>query len=585
VLNPLLGLEHFTRGQSPGEVGGYEPGRTNMAIERIDGTTFRKLLMGGVRWVSFHRDILNDLNVYPVPDGDTGTNMYMTLRGAVSSFRLATDSSMGSLLKAISRGALFGARGNSGVILSQLFTGFAKHFKGKEELTIEDLAPAFEQAREKMYQAVNEPKEGTILTVVSDIARAFACAHFPCSDLLEALEFMHETADTSLVASRDLLEVLKENDVVDAGGKGLVYLLEGMLRAARYEDFRRRELELPPTGLAPRKELESLELPYCVEFIIDAPAYSDREARQVLEGMGNSLVLALSGTILKLHIHTDDPEKVRRFCLSMGEVLREKVDNMQQQHRSLLRGEYPLVLGEKQHSSFTELTTALAAIVAGNGLIDVFGAAGAFVIDGGQTMNPSVEDIVTLLGQIPAQAVILLPNNPNCLIVCEQAARIVEKKVRVVPTRDLMQGLAFLNHYDPSMALEELLARFSREQERYLTMELCRATKSAHLDGRTIGEGDWIALASGKVKACGPSLEEVLSMLAVDQDVLKRTMVTLVAGDTEIAGAGDMVELVRQSLPMEVNYIYGGQPHYPLLLGFFQLPVQNQRMATAEIPA
>jgi len=555
-----------------------------MAIESIDGTTFRKLLMGGVRWVSFHRDILNDLNVYPVPDGDTGTNMYMTLRGAVSSFRLAADSTMGGLLKAVSRGALFGARGNSGVILSQLLSGFARHFKGKAELTLEDLAPAFEQARIKMYGAVSEPREGTILTLVSDLARSLAEASFPAGDLLEALEYIHTKAETTLISSRDLLDVLRDNNVVDAGGQGLVYLLEGMLRAARYEDFRRREQAVSTAHPLQRREPQHLTFPYCLEFIIQAPAYDDARVRPLLEKMGDSLVLALSGDILKVHLHTAEPDRVRESCAAIGEILREKIDNMQEQHQSILLEEYPLVYGEKRHSSFTELTTALAAIVTGNGLIDVFGAAGAFVIQGGETMNPSVEDIVTLLAQIPAQDILLLPDNPNCIIVCEQAARIVEKRVQVVATRDLVQGLAFLNHYDPSLPMDELLARYEKEKGRYLTMEICRASRAAQIGGQAVREGDWIALSHGRVRARGTSLEDVLALLAGDREVKECSMVTLVAGAMEAPKAEEMCEIVKRCFSMEVNYIYGGQPHYPLLLGFLRLPAQNQSMAAAETP-
>jgi uncharacterized protein len=549
-----------------------EAGRTmsTMAIDVLDGTLFRKLFMGGVRWVAFHRDMLNNLNVYPVPDGDTGTNMYLTLRGAVSSFRLAADGSLGSLLRAMARGALFGARGNSGVILSQILSGFAGHFKGKDRLSAEDLYPAFLSASKRAYQALSDPKEGTILTVTRILADSLKNLSFPDGDLLAALEHIHGESSRALRDSRDLLPILKENDVVDAGGLGLVYLFEGMLRAARFEDFRRRRRDAAPAAFQPMQALESLVFPFCVEFIVRTTAEDRITIKTELEKMGDSLVMATSGDLLKIHLHTDAPASVRGYCGSLGDILQEKQDNMMEQHRSLLLGDEIKEEREELASTFANLTTALAAIVNGDGFIDIFASSGAYIIRGGQSMNPSVQEITDVLACIPTESVLLLANNGNCIAACEQAAGLIDKKVTVLPTQDMVRGLLFLNHYDPSLPMDELVQRYDEAMPHYSSVEICRAKKEAIVGTTPVASGAWMALSDGSLVACSGDFRALIEKLIKSPLIEGRKQITLVSGMESIDGVDDPLSLAREFLDhsdVELNLVHGGQPHYPLLLG------------------
>lgn len=517
--------------------------------------------MGGVRWVAFHRDILNALNVYPVPDGDTGTNMYLTLRGAVSSFRLATDSSMGSLLKTLAQGALFGARGNSGVILSQILSGFARYFKDRTLMAVHDIAPAWRSASERAYQAVSKPQEGTILTVVRVIAEELEGADL--KDLLQALEIMNESGKRILQQSRDLLPILKDNDVVDAGGQGLLYLLEGMLRAARSEDFQRLERENMFPAM--RFGVEEPEYRYCVEFLLACEADDFRHLRSELLKLGDSLVLGPAGDVVKIHLHTDYPDEVMNLVGRAGKIMRQKKDDMKAQHRSLFFEDTP-VPSESALPPPSDLQTAVAAVVTGDGLIDVFNGSGAFVIDGGTTMNPSVEEIVSVLSRISAPHVLLLPNNGNCVAPCEQAVALLGRSATVLPTGDLVSGLLCLSCYDPSKDIEDIVARYHGCRKRFRVLGICQASRRSVLNQAIIEEGEWIALADERLMASAPNAGSLMKRLSSSAGEVSH--ITIVRGSDPLPGIDDPLLFIKEEFSAEADFIYGGQRHYPLLLGF-----------------
>lgn len=535
-----------------------------MSIETIDGTLFRKVFMGGVRWLAFHREMLNRLNVYPVPDGDTGTNMYLTLRGAVSSFRLAPDTTLGPLLAAVSRGALMGARGNSGIIMSQILSGFAKYFKGKSVLTIQDLAPAFRSAMERAYGAVTEPQEGTILTVVRLLAESLELHSFETKDLMEALEYIHSLSLRELKECSSLLPVLRENDIVDAGGLGFVFLLEGMLRAARYEDFRALQGNEDSPRLPAQPLGKSIQQRYCLEFIMMSEMDQEK-IRRSLSGLGASLVVAAVGETVKIHIHTNEPEAVREFCRSAGEIMREKCDDMEEQHRSLLLEDVALLLPGGDMSPFPELVTAIAAIVTGEGLIDAFRSAGAYVIDGGDTMNPSVEEILNVLSRIPAENILLLPNNRNCIPACVHAAQLTGRNVQTLKTTTLVSGLLFMNDYDPALAPDVLARRFEENRKLHRDIEILQASRDSRIGDRSVCEGDFLALSDGVLLGSDREICPLLEKIGPSLEGMRH--LTIIGGAGVSSVCPDPLSLFREKFDIEADYLYGGQPHHSILLG------------------
>ncbi|MDQ7821453.1 MAG: DAK2 domain-containing protein [Candidatus Eremiobacteraeota bacterium] len=540
-----------------------------MEIVQCDSELFRKLFLGGVQWVACHREHLNRLNVYPVPDGDTGTNMYLTLRGAVSAFRLAGDGSLGSFLAAIAKGALLGARGNSGVILSQILGGFGKYFKGQDFLTAGDLAPAFRSAADRAYKAVSDPKEGTILTVIRVLAEELENRRFAREELLPALEQVHQIARHALVESRDLLPILKESQVLDAGGQGFVYLLEGMLRAARFENHERMKKDRMASEIRTGFRMEDLEYRYCTEFIVETQEESFEELTEALEGLGNSLAVASSPGFLKIHLHTNAPDTVRGLVASAGAIIREKRDDMLRQHKKMFLMDEMNAHRDMISPRFESLRTALAAIVTGSGLIDVFESAGAYVINGGRTMNPSVKEVVEVLERIPSRDILLLPNNANCISCCEIAAGMLDRTVLVLPVKDLVQGLAFLDFYDPSMGIDDLKACHEEHKDLCLSVEIFRARQERTIGATIINQGDWVAMAEGEPLVIEGNIRRLLAGIAAHRITGTREKLTVVTGADAIPGIDDITGLVKDLFPLETTIIYGGHPTFPLLLGLY----------------
>lgn len=532
------------------------------SLSTCDGPLFRKLFVAGARWLAFHRDELNDMNVFPVPDGDTGTNMYLTLRSAVSSFKLAEEPTASGFLKAISRGAVMGARGNSGVILSQVIAGFSGALGDVDRIKSEDLPVAFKSAEKRAYRAIQNPREGTILSVISAVAASIEDACHPGSDMVLGLEYIHKVAEKALKESRDQLPELKEAGVLDAGGQGLVYLLEGMLRAARFESVRMKRCSRIKLEMT-LQSVKKFDYRYCAEFVIEGRDFDIDAIRMLYLPLGNSLAVALDGEILKVHIHTNCPNKVQKLSSSLGEVIKSKVEDMTRQHTQLLEQ------GERNRLtfSFEDLKTALACVVNGEGLMDVFEGFGAYIIPGGKTLNPSVEEVVEVLEKIPTKDILLLPNSADCISVCDLAAGIADRNVYVIPTTNQAQGLFFLNCYDPSLDIASLTKKFFHNRDEISTVEIAKASRDSLVDNFKIENGEWMAFLDGLMVEHNQDLQTLLDKVTRSLKLNKKRRLTIIEGKDGIPDVHDIIGQFREKLDVDIDFIYGGQNTYPMLMG------------------
>lgn len=532
------------------------------SLSTCDGVLFRKLFVAGARWLAFHRDELNEMNIFPVPNGDTGTNMYLTLRSAVSSFRLAKESTASGYLKAISKGAVMGARGNSGLILSQMIAGFASALGDTDRIKGEDLPKAFRAAEKRAFKTVQNPKEGTILSVISAVAHSIEDACHPGSDLVVGLEYIHKVAEKALKESRDQLPELKESGFQDAGGQGLVYLLEGMLRAARFESVKMKRSSRIKLEMT-LQSVKKFNYRYCAEFIIEGRDFDIDAIKMLYSPLGNSLVANVDGDILKVHIHTNYPNKAQKLSASLGEVIKSKVEDMTRQHTQLPEQSER----NRLTFSFDELKTALTCVVNGEGLMDVFEGFGAYIIPGGKTLNPGVEEIVEVLEKIPARDILLLPNNAECISVCDLAAGIADRNVYVIPTTNQAQGLFFLNCYDPSLDIASLTKKFFQNHEEISTVEIAVASGDGIVDNFNIEKGEWMAFLDGLMVEHNQDLQILLDRVIRSLDLNEKKRLTIIEGKDGIPDVHDIICQFREKLDVDVDFLYGGQNTYPMLMG------------------
>ncbi len=554
-----------------------------METTHCDGKLLKRLLVAGGRWLSLHRGVLNELNVFPVPDGDTGTNLSLTMRGALSPLlaRRAPER-VSEVALAAARGALMGARGNSGVILSQILHGFAMGLSTCERADTASLAQALEASSSAAYGAVAQPREGTILTVIREVAgraRQVARGSHELSDFFASLA---THAREVLVSSRDELAVLKEAGVVDAGGLGLVYMLEGMLKVTQGQQLACPE-ELPPADLPARQALESeITFRYCTEFLVEGTDLEPESLRPVLAELGDSLVLARTCDLLKVHIHTNDPERVEALVTPGSRSFRRKVEDMREQnqrrrqdlergisparHESAsaeFQGELQLIEPPEAHLVAARNLPPMVSIASGEGLEAYFQAWGLEVVPGGQTLNPSTRQILDAIQKVAGlqEEVLVLPNNSNCTAAAFQAARLAEVPVRVLDTRCPSQAVALLSHQAGPVALEERLKDLCHG-------EVTRAVKNASVQGHQVRQGDYLALW-GKVLAGVDATfsQAVLSLLqSPPRDDFSRLV--LVAGEDSDPDEIEtlLLEIGRLHPAARVEFLWGGQPHHPALI-------------------
>lgn len=540
-------------------------------ISKINGKLFADMIIQGAQNLSNNADLVDSLNVYPVPDGDTGTNMNLTMTSGREEVENNLSKNIGELGKTFSKGLLMGARGNSGVILSQLFRGFCKNIESESEINSKLLAESFQAGVETAYKAVMKPVEGTILTVAKDAAQAAIEKANNTEDCIELMEYIIVKANESLENTPNLLAVLKEVGVVDSGGKGLLCVYEGFLKALKGEKVEAKVAKLDKDEFVHDEHdfhgvinTEDIIYGYCTEMMVrfgkNKKAFDEQEFRQDMSQFGDSLLVINDEEIVKVHVHTEYPGKVFNYGQQYGELIKLKVENMREQHREVIRKE--------QHTAKPKMETVETAIITismGEGISEIFKSMGAtHIISGGQTMNPSTEDIVKVIEQSKCKRAIILPNNKNILMASEQAASIVDAEAVVIPTKSIPQGISALFQYDVDATLEENKAQMADSVNNVKSGSLTYAVRDAKIDGVEIKKDAFMGLIEDKIVSSQSdqltTVTELLNeMLADDSEILT----VIIGQDAEQAVTDNMINWIEEQYPdVEVEVHEGGQPIY-----------------------
>ncbi len=533
----------------------------------IDGKSFQKVLKGGMIYLEKNKEIVNALNVFPVPDGDTGTNMSLTIKSAIEQALSIETNSVTEVADAASLGSLMGARGNSGVILSQIFRGFASGVKGAEVMTSRVMAEGFKQAAQTAYKAVMKPVEGTILTVAKDMGRAAVYQSKDIKDPLALLEIVIKAGEESLDRTPELLPVLKESNVVDAGGKGLMFFLNGVMLAAKGDlDEALEDIDEVRAEVAAHdhEEIDEHDITYgyCTEFMIEADAGLVDEVKAHLSELGDSLIAVGDQGIIKVHVHTDNPGRALELAISYGDLRNIKIDNMRYQHKEILRKE--MEESAKPHKKYGIITVA-----SGKGLEAVFKDLSAdYVILGGQTMNPSTEDFMKALDMVNADHYFLLPNNKNIVLAAEQAQKLSEKDIYVIPSKTIPQGISALISFNEMAEPEENVEEMNESRHHVKSGQITYAVRDTKVNSMAIKKDQIIGIAEGDIKACGEDInqvtEEVIDSLLFDD----ATMISLIVGeDMDMDKAEEFFAYLEDRYDdYDVELIDGGQPIYYYLV-------------------
>lgn len=550
-------------------------------MANITTSLFQEMVQAGATRLNKQAEYVNSLNVFPVPDGDTGTNMGMTIENGAKEVSDRSASTVGEAAGIFAKGLLMGARGNSGVITSQLFRGFSQSVKDKDELDGATLAAAFQSGVEVAYKAVMKPVEGTILTVSRGAAIGAKKKAESTNDAVEVMRAALEGAKTALAKTPDMLPVLKEVGVVDSGGQGLVFIYEGFLSALTGEYSASEDFVATPANMseminaehhksvAGHVATEDIKFGYCTEIMValkQGPTYVKDfdydEFRNYLNNLGDSLLVVNDDEIVKVHVHTEDPGLVMQEGLKYGSLVKVKVDNMRNQHEAQVEKE------ERQAKPVEEKEYAIIAVAAGDGLADIFKAQGVdYIISGGQTMNPSTEDFVKAVEGLNARNIIILPNNKNILMAAQSAAEVIDQPAAVVETKTIPQGLTSLLAFDESKSIEENYERMSAALADVVSGSVTTAVRDTTIDGLEIHENDNLGMVDGKIVVSNPDMMETLEetfahMLDEDSEI-----VTIYVGEE---GSEEVANELAQSLAekyedVEVEIHQGGQPVYPYL--------------------
>ena len=558
-----------------------------MEITSINSKLLARMFLAGAKNLDSKKDWINELNVFPVPDGDTGTNMTMTIMSAAKEVSSLTNPTMAELAKAISSGSLRGARGNSGVILSQLFRGFCKVIKEYDEIDVTILCEACQKAVETAYKAVMKPKEGTILTVAKGAAEKALELSDETEDVVTFVEEVIKQAEYVLDQTPEMLPVLKQAGVVDSGGQGLVQVLKGAYDAliGKEIDY---TIEGAPTGAAPAKisaETEAeIKFGYCTEFIIvlNAPMSDNEEHayKAFLESIGDSIVVVADDEIVKTHVHTNDPGLALQKALTFGSLSKIKIDNMREEHQEkLIKDSQKLAAQQKAEEEAYEAAQAdektnnmpakemgFVSVSIGEGMNEVFRGLGVdYLIEGGQTMNPSTEDMLNAIEHVNAKTVFILPNNKNIIMAANQAVDLVEdKQIIVIPTKTIPQGITALVNYIPDHSAEENKEQMMAEIENVKTGQVTYAVRDTEIDGKTIKQNDFMGIGDKSILSVGTDLRATtLEMVdaMVDED---SAIVSIYFGsDSDEDSANELAAAIEEKYPdVEVEVNDGGQSIY-----------------------
>ncbi|NMD69465.1 DAK2 domain-containing protein [Bacillus sp. DNRA2] len=553
-----------------------------MSINVLDGNRFAEMIIQGANHLSANAKYVDALNVFPVPDGDTGTNMNLSMTSGAKEVKNNTQAHIGKVGSALSKGLLMGARGNSGVILSQLFRGFSRAIEHKSEITAKDFASALESGVETAYKAVMKPVEGTILTVAKDSAKKAVQVAKKQADIIVVMEEVLKEAQSSLNRTPDLLPVLKEVGVVDSGGQGLVFVYEGFLAELKGEalpDATTARIKMEELVSAEHHksvqshiQTEDIEFGYCTEFMVkldrEKQPFSEETFRQDLSKHGDSLLVIADEKLVKVHIHAEYPGEVLSYGQRYGSLVNMKIENMREQHSSIV-GEPTMAVEEPQSTKVAEPREyGIVTVSMGSGIAELFKSIGAqAVIEGGQTMNPSTEDIVSAIKAVNAKKIIVLPNNKNIIMAAEQAAELVDEEVVVIPSKTVPQGMSALLAFNPAVSLADNQAAMTEALQHVKTGQITFAVRDTSIDGLTIEKDDFMGILDGKIlvknKDKVQAAEELLTEM-IDEDA---EILTILQGEdateADVAALTDFIE--RQFPDVEVEIHNGKQPLYSFI--------------------
>ncbi len=567
----------------------YQGGRQNLKVTEITDSEFRKMVLIGSKKLNKNAEFINSLNVFPVPDGDTGTNMSLSFASGAKYVGESSSSQVGDLTASLAKGLLMGARGNSGVILSQIFRGFYKSTEKKKTLTAKDLADALTSGVEYAYKAVMKPTEGTILTVSRKAASAANKKAAETDNTVEVMEAAYEASKIALAETPDLLPVLKEVGVVDSGGQGLTFVYEGFFDAlSGNKNAETEEMHQPNVvemdemvNAAHHKSVQSqlntadIHYGYCTEIMIrlGAGRLVDRkfdydEFREYLNEFGDSLLVVADDEVIKVHVHTEHPGKVLAYGQHFGSLIKVKVDNMRLQHETILEHDQEEALQESE----TETSTngyGIVAIAAGTGIGRLFKGLGVtHILNGGQTMNPSTQDIIDAIKQTGAKKIILLPNNKNIFLAAQQAAEVVDVPVAVIKSKTIAQGMTAMLAFDPEASVEENKKNMTGDLTSVVSGQITVSVRDTTIDGKNIKKDDYIGIVDGKIKVTDSDRKETaIKMLKemVDDD---KEIVTIIYGQDGTKQEAEEIKTAVLEIDedLEVEIHEGNQPVYPYLI-------------------
>ena len=540
-------------------------------VTQLDGQDLKKLVEAALAWLRTNQQIVNSLNVFPVPDGDTGTNMLLTMQSAYNEIAESGERNIGKLSKAVAQGALMGARGNSGVILSQLWRGFARALDSIETMDAPLLIKALAEAKNTAYKGVVRPVEGTILTVAKDISAAAELVLYETNDLVKILERLVEEANKSVQHTPELLPVLKQAGVVDSGGKGLYFILEGMLRSAK-----QMPLDLPTTSVQPLaamnldNAMEEIEPGQDYEVVIDfkpsQPLDMDKFYNDLTK-MGTSIQLGEGDGMYRMHIHvpTENRYQPEDYVMGIGTILKVAKENLIAQLQDLDRPTSPKL----NLATVKPGQIAVVVVSPGSGISLIFASLGAAaIVDGGQTMNPSTEEILNAFEDLPTDKVIILPNNKNITLASEAAASMTNKHVSVIPSCSVPQGLAAILRLDPDGDFDQLVKKMNESLDEVESGEITTATRSVDINGVNVKEGQVIVLHNEALIGSCTNLDEACMLFLKDADTDAHERITLFYGSNiDKQDVNRIVDKIRETYPQhEIEVHEGGQPHYQFII-------------------
>ena len=539
-----------------------------MKTDLANGQTLKDMFASGTAWLEKSASDINAINVFPVPDGDTGTNMVLTMKFALEQAKSESDSQVSSVAKSMARGALMGARGNSGVILSQFWKGMAKGLKGRTDFGAKAFAEALAQASRTAYDGILNPVEGTILTVLKDAAEAAQTAAKDDGSLVSVMEAVVRSAEDSVARTPSLLPALRDAGVVDAGGQGLYVLMDGVLRFLKGESQKMQykkprlavaEMELVPTA---SRRPNQLEMPhgYCTNFVLEGQDLDSGKIQKALKKKGQSLIVTGDDNLVRIHIHSLEPGEILNYATKLGKLHELEINSMDDQYAEFIK---------MQRQRIPQADVAVVTVANGEGFLELLNSLGNIVIaPGGQTMNPSVHELLHAVESAPSDNVILLPNNKNIVYAASQVCSLTSKKIKVIPTQNIAQGIAAFLAFGYDMDLDENARAMEEAVSRVRAIEIARAARETSFKGLKIDKGQFIAILNGEDLIAGADrIGDVIINALNSAETEKAEIVTLYYGaEVNLPEAQEMAQEIRNRYGLEVETVYGGQPQYEYII-------------------